>query len=113
MNNLIENIRIAFGALFSNKLRAVLTTLGIGIGVAAVIILVSLGNAAQGYINRQFLGQGANLVTISNASSFGSRTDTSNIKLGMRDVTLLQNPIKVPGVTAAVPVLSIRTSTTF
>src|SRR5579859_5755589 len=105
MSNLFENIRIAFGALFSNKLRAILTTLGVGIGVAAVIILVSLGNAAQGYINRQFLSTCANLITVSNSVTFGARGATRTIKLGMQDANALQNPKNVPGVSAVVPVL--------
>ncbi len=47
MSSLIENVRIALVALQINKLRAALTTLGIGIGIAAVIILLTLGQAAQ------------------------------------------------------------------
>ena len=93
MSSLSENIRIALGALFANKLRAALTTLGIGIGIGAVIILISLGNAAQDYINRQFLGTGADLVTInsSNSGGFGGRGDTASVKLGMQDVASLSN----------------------
>ncbi|MEP7290054.1 MAG: ABC transporter permease [Chloroflexota bacterium] len=115
MSNLAENVRIAFTALFANKLRAILTTIGIGIGIAAVIVLVSLGNAAQSYINRQFLGAGADLITVrgSNGGGFGGRGDSSGVKLGMRDVALLQNPNNVSGVQAVVPVLSVRATTEF
>ncbi len=49
--NLLESIRLALGALMSNKLRAALTMLGIIIGVASVITLLSFG---EGY--RVFLG---------------------------------------------------------
>ena len=111
MSSLLEDIRIALTALFANKLRAALTTLGIGIGVAAVIILVSLGNAAQAYINKQFTGAGANLISVSSPFTFGRRADSSTVKLGMRDVTALQN--KVPGVTLAVPTFTVRANTTF
>jgi putative ABC transport system permease protein len=115
MSNLIENVRIALVALQINKLRAGLTTLGIGIGVAAVVVLLTLGDAAQGYINRQFLSTGANLVTVgsSNSGGFFGRGDAANVKLGMRDVVALQNPNNVSGVTAAVPVLNVRTTTQF
>ncbi|HVO44044.1 MAG TPA: ABC transporter permease, partial [Aggregatilineales bacterium] len=115
MSNLAEDIRIAFTALFSNKLRAVLTTVGIGIGIAAVIILVSLGNAAQDYINRQFLSNGADLISVSGANSggFGGRGDARSVKLGMRDVSYLQNPNNVSGILTVVPTLSVRRTTQF
>src|SRR5579859_3826039 len=115
MSKLIENIQIAFTSLLINKLRAILTTVGIGIGIAAVVILVSMGNAAQSYINRQFLSSGADLITVQNTfgGGFGGRGDTANVKLGMQDVSALQNPNNVTGVTAAVPVLSLRTKTQF
>ena len=115
MSSLIENVRIALVALQINKLRAALTTLGIGIGIAAVIILLTLGQAAQGFINRQFLSTGANLITInsSNSGGFGGRGDAANVKLGMRDLLALQNPNNVPGVVGAVAVLNVRTTTQF
>jgi len=113
MNNIIENVRIAVTALFANKLRAVLTTIGIGIGVAAVIVLVSLGNAAQAYIQRQFVGAGADVITVSNGAGFGNRGDSAGVKLGMRDVSTLRNPNKVSGLLSVIPVLSVRATTEF
>ncbi|HEY3289839.1 MAG TPA: ABC transporter permease, partial [Anaerolineae bacterium] len=59
-----ENLRVAMRALAANKLRSVLTTLGIVIGVAAVIALVAAGNGVSLYINQQFEAQGANLVYV-------------------------------------------------
>ena len=38
----LENFRLALGALYANKMRSILTTLGIIIGVAAVIAVVSI-----------------------------------------------------------------------
>ncbi len=111
MNSLQENIRIALTALFSNKLRAVLTTIGIGIGIAAVIILVSLGNAAQDYINRQFVGAGVDVITVSNGAGFGGRSDSAGVKLSMRDLTILQN--NVSGVLITVPILNSRAAAEF
>ena len=60
----LENVKVALRALTANKLRSVLTTLGIIIGVTSVIALLSLGNGVQEFINRQFEGQGSNLVFI-------------------------------------------------
>jgi putative ABC transport system permease protein len=57
--NLIESFRIAFRALFSNKLRALLTMLGIVIGVGAVIGMLAMGNGFQSFLNGQFAQLGA------------------------------------------------------
>ncbi len=113
LNNLQENVRVAFRALIANKLRAILTTLGIGIGIAAVIILISLGNAAKDYINRRFTGTGADLITVSNGNFFGNRGESAGVRLSMKDVTLLQDPNNVPSAAAVVPVLGTRATTEF
>ena len=44
---LAESLRIALGAIAANKLRSSLTILGMMIGVAAVIVLVAVGNGSQ------------------------------------------------------------------
>ncbi len=64
--NLIEPFKLALKSLFSNKLRSILTTLGVIIGVAAVITLVSMGEGAKSYILNQIgaWGVGANSLTL-------------------------------------------------
>ncbi len=62
--NLTESFRVALGSLVANKLRAALTMLGIVIGVAAVIALVSIGRGAQAQITNQIQGMGSNLLFI-------------------------------------------------
>ena len=52
--NLVEALRIALRALRANRLRSVLTTTGIIIGVSAVIVLVALGNGIQAGFTEQF-----------------------------------------------------------
>ena len=66
MINLLDPFKIAFGSLLSNKLRSLLTTLGVIIGVAAVITLVSMGEGAKSYILGQIgsWGMGANSLVI-------------------------------------------------
>lgn len=59
-----ENLRVALVGLASNKLRAALTMIGITIGVSAVIVLVSLGQAVETFVRDQFLGLGTNLVIV-------------------------------------------------
>jgi putative ABC transport system permease protein len=62
--NLTELIRTAFEALKTNKSRTVLTMLGVVIGVASVILLVSIGNGLQTYITKQLESLGANTVMV-------------------------------------------------
>jgi len=65
--NLFETIRIALNGLSTNRLRAVLTTLGIIIGVGAVIALVSLGRGVENYISGQFEALGSNVLFVFSA----------------------------------------------
>ena len=58
------NFRIALQALTANKLRSLLTMLGVIIGVAAVVALVSIGEGAQAQITNQIEGVGANLIIV-------------------------------------------------
>ena len=60
-----ENFRIAFGALRANMMRSMLTTLGIIIGVAAVVAVVSVVQGLQFTITEQLQGVGATFMVIS------------------------------------------------
>ena len=62
--NLSQNVVVALRALAANKLRSVLTMLGIIIGVAAVVALIALGNGATAEITNQIESVGSNLVII-------------------------------------------------
>lgn len=62
--NHVETIGVAFDALSANKLRSSLTMLGVVIGVASVILLVSIGEGTRDYISDQFAGLGTNLLLI-------------------------------------------------
>ncbi|MFQ5525413.1 MAG: ABC transporter permease [Thermoanaerobaculia bacterium] len=59
-----ENFRIAFRALWANKMRSLLTTLGIVIGVAAVIAVVSIVQGLQFQITSQLQGVGATFIAV-------------------------------------------------
>lgn len=73
--NLIESFRIAINSLLINRLRAILTTLGILIGVGAVVGLTSLGRGVENYVSGQFTSLGANTLTVSSTRpSSGTRT---------------------------------------
>ncbi|HIY21425.1 MAG TPA: ABC transporter permease [Candidatus Flavonifractor merdigallinarum] len=62
--NISQSFRLALKSLATSKMRALLTMLGIIIGVAAVIIITSLGNGMQLMMNAQFEKLGANLVQV-------------------------------------------------
>lgn len=65
--NILENIRISFRALAANKLRSGLTMLGIIIGVAAVVALMSIGRGATRSVTSRVEGLGSNLISVSSA----------------------------------------------
>ena len=50
--NLAEVVRVSFDSLIANKTRSILTMLGVIIGVASVVALLSLGNGASGVDHR-------------------------------------------------------------
>ena len=62
--NLTESIRIALRALNANKVRSVLTMLGVIIGVAAVILLVSIGTGVQSQVTGSIQELGSNLLFV-------------------------------------------------
>src|SRR3989344_3599104 len=62
--NFVEYIKLAFNALRTNKIRSLLTMLGIIIGVASVILLVSIGTGLQNYVTEQFASLGSNTIMV-------------------------------------------------
>jgi len=90
-----ESLRIAVIALAQNRGRALLTTLGIIIGVGAVIGLITLGQGVKNYVTDQFQSLGANLLTI--ASQEPLSEDRLRIEpLTNDDVKALGNPAIAP-----------------
>lgn len=74
--SLFETFRVALTALSTNRLRALLTTLGIMIGVAAVVTLMSLGTSLQNYITGQFESLGADILQVTPARNRDTATGT-------------------------------------
>ena len=64
-----ESIRIAVQSLWANKLRTVLTLLGMVIGVASVITVITLVNGANHYVATKLSGHGADVITIAKTPS--------------------------------------------
>lgn len=62
--DVFEIFRLSQEAIFANKLRSALTALGIIIGTAAIILLVSIGSGLQSYVSAQFAKLGSNSIFI-------------------------------------------------
>ncbi|MCL4294937.1 MAG: ABC transporter permease [Anaerolineae bacterium] len=122
-----ESILIALRALTVNKLRTILTMLGIIIGVAAVIALVSIGNGVRQDMNERLGSLGTNLLTISSGQGMGgpggpppgppgSEEDDSQADLKekaaepltMKDVEALSDPVQVSHVVAVAPTYGVN-----
>ncbi len=105
MVELLEIIKLALKALRANKLRALLTMLGVIIGVTSVILLVSIGNGLQTYLDTQFESLGSNIVIImpgtvgdgnggANFSGGAPNFQASKLKLNhVRDLEKLGPPL--------------------
>jgi putative ABC transport system permease protein len=93
-----ETIAVAFQSIRANKLRAVLTMLGIIIGVGAVITMVALGSGAQKAVEDRIAALGANVLTVfAGQGRFGGIRITDQTILStddyealLRDATLLE-----------------------
>lgn len=106
MNSLAESLRMALNALATNKIRAALTMLGIIIGVAAVITLLSVGNGFSGLIAGEFESLGTNVLTI---SADLTANDNTGQQLTTGDATSIENAIGVQGIERVAPVYQGKT----
>lgn len=103
----IESIRVAMRALAANKLRSILTMLGIIIGVGAVIALMSIGQGVQKYVTDQFAGLGSNLLILIPGQLTDGPPDPrlmSNVKLlTYSDARAIGDPLQAPDVVNVAP----------
>lgn len=60
----LENIRLALFSLKANKMRALLTMLGIIIGIASVIAIMTVGNSMKAYVTDTMSAMGASNITV-------------------------------------------------
>jgi putative ABC transport system permease protein len=101
---LVEIIKVALAALRVNKLRSLLTMLGIIIGVGAVITMIALGSGAQKSIQDRIQALGPTLLSVYPGQSFMRGVASNNrVSLTMDDDTALANNAQY--VTAVVPEL--------
>ena len=103
---LLQTVPSALAALLANKGRSILTTLGIIIGVAAVIAIVALGEGASASVATQLSGLGTNLLTIQpgSAQSGGARSGAGTaVTLTAADAAAIaQNVANLTGVSPVV-----------
>ncbi len=101
-----DGLNLATGAVRSSGLRSGLTALGIAVGIAAVVLLTSIGAGVHRYVLNEFTQFGTNLIAIvpGKTETFGiSTAAVSNVRpLSLDDAAALE---RVDGVIATVPVL--------
>lgn len=103
MYNLLESMRSAFQAVWAHRLRSFLTTLGIIIGVAAVVAVVSLVQGLSHYISGELEGLGSNTLSVQAFTPFEQRQLGQYAKLTHEDLLAIQN--KVPDINNITPML--------
>lgn len=110
--NIIEYMKLAIQALRTNKTRAILTMLGIIIGVASVILLVSIGSGLQAFVTKQFNSLGANTLFIIpgkvNLRSNGPASPVSQFELS--DVAAIERGSQ--HITVVSPIVTQQTTVT-
>jgi putative ABC transport system permease protein len=95
---LVEVARIAFASLLSNKVRSLLTMLGVIIGVASVVALLAIGSGATAAITSQIASNGTNLLTVMPGSpgnrgpGFGGSAQTMTLADGQA-IAALKLPV--------------------
>jgi putative ABC transport system permease protein len=107
--NYIDSWRIAWRALRANKLRSMLTALGIIVGVAAVVCMVSVGAGAQAQVSEKIRTLGANLLLITPGAQ---RSGAVRMEAGTRHTLTEEDAAAIrrdlPAAQVAAPVLSRR-----
>ena len=84
-----EIIQVALGAIAANKMRSFLTMLGIIIGIAAVITMVSLGEGAQKDVEARLQSMGTNVLTVRPGQNMFGGIDRGDARLTARDAEAL------------------------
>jgi len=103
-------VGLAFEAITRNKLRSALTSLGIIMGVGAVIVMMALGDGAKASIEQRVASLGTDVITVSAGSA-----NVGGVRMGQGAVTTLTDDdaaaiaARVSGVRAVSPGVSTRT----
>ena len=106
--SLIESSRSALAAIFANRLRSFLTTLGIIIGVASVIAVVSVTGGMSAFIGDSFASLGADSLTIRSYTPFEDLMKGVRSRLTPADLELIEK--RGEGIASITPVLEANRS---
>jgi putative ABC transport system permease protein len=101
-----EHVRLALRALAVNKLRSVLTMLGIIIGVGAVITLLSAGQGVERYVTEQLQSIGTNILFVvpgNLSQSQMQRGGSIDLTLSLADAEAIADPFNVPDMAQVAP----------
>ncbi len=114
---LAETLRIALAGIAANKLRSGLTILGMTIGVAAVIVLVAVGNGSKKQVQAGIDALGSNVLIVQaqngpgGPGGFRFGGGGGGLTLTTRDADALQDEFNAPDVKSAAPVVTASGTT--
>lgn len=100
--NPLESLRVAGESLSANRLRSLLTMVGVIIGVAAVVVLVAIGGGARNMVENEVEGLGSNIIlVVPGKFAFGTAPSVSRLQLS--DIDLAARVVGSPDdVTASI-----------
>src|ERR1022692_4818334 len=101
-----EIVSFAYDTFCSNKVRFILTALGMVIGTASLILVVTIGLTGRQYLLNQIQSIGSNWIYAEYESGGGRISDTGNDALTIQDMEAVQR--EVSGIVAASPVLPLN-----
>jgi putative ABC transport system permease protein len=82
-----ESLRVAGESLAANRLRSLLTMIGVIIGVAAVVILVAIGGGARNLVQNEVEGLGSNIIlVVPGKFAFGTAPSVSRLQISDIDL---------------------------
>jgi putative ABC transport system permease protein len=104
--NPFQTLRFAFGGLAANKVRSGLTMLGVLIGVAAVILLLAVGNGSSQAVTNAIQALGTNALTVTSGSGSSTSTATTIKPLTVADARALADTGQAPDIKGVAPEVS-------
>jgi putative ABC transport system permease protein len=108
-----ETLRLAIAGVAANKLRSGLTILGLTIGVAAVIVLVAVGNGSKRQVQAGIDALGTNVLVVQTQAGPGGpgAASTGGFTLTRKDAEALQDTFNAPDVKSVSPVVTATGTT--
>ncbi|MDQ1448405.1 MAG: putative transport system permease protein, partial [Actinomycetota bacterium] len=110
----LSSVRIALRGIVANKMRSFLTTLGILIGVASVILVVAVGAGSAAATRANLEALGSNTLTVRTGGfGFGARagTQSTTVSITNADVTALSDKSQAPDIAQVVPSVNVANQT--